>query len=122
MQKTSYIILGYVSKESAAEVPFCALSWLSNETHSPIVTIHLHANWQRMIPDQHSDYISALIRDWSQHSIDDPNALICTLRELSVGPVRTVKVGTTTRAALQTIVNKYLKPESPVRAWRSPLA
>ena len=65
-------------------------------------------NWQKMIVDRYSAYASELIEDWSKLRIDDPNALIQMLKELSVGPVRTLEVGSASRAAFNDLLLKNL--------------
>uniref|UniRef100_E6QMK6 Uncharacterized protein n=1 Tax=mine drainage metagenome TaxID=410659 RepID=E6QMK6_9ZZZZ len=65
-------------------------------------------NWREMIPDHFSTYVSELIEDWSQLSIDDPNTLIRMLRELSVGPIRTLEEGSIPGSALNDLLIKYL--------------
>lgn len=106
--KTSYIVLGFAAEQNGPVHPLCVLSWLGDAVPSFGLTLHLSKNWQENIPDHFASYVAQLIEDWWQLSVEDPNALIQMLGELSVGPIRTLEEGCAPSGALQDILIMYL--------------
>lgn len=108
MKSVSYIILGFSAEEKTFTRPFCVLSWLTDATSSTALTIMLSRQWQEIVPDIYSTYVYELINDLIQRSIDNPDALIRMVEELSVGPIQTLEVGSVPCTAFNDLLTTHL--------------
>ncbi len=108
MENVSYIILGFSVEEKTFTRPFCVLSWLTDATLSTRITIMVSRKWPEIVPDSYSVYVYELINDWLKRSIDNPDALIRMVGELSIGPIQTLEAGSIPCNAFNALLIKHL--------------
>ena len=108
MKNVSYIMLGFSAKEKTFTRPFCVLSWLTDAASSTRLTIMVSRKWQEIVPEIYSTYVFELINDWLQRSIDNPDALIRMVEELSVGPIQTLEAGSIPCNAFNALLTTHL--------------
>jgi hypothetical protein len=108
MFEASYIILGVVGERDNRTVPFCALSWCGAPNAQHGLRLSVAKGWKQSAPERSVAYLSDLLEDIEGRLQNDPECLIAAVKDLSVGPIRTVETGTTQMESVQDLVAGYL--------------
>ncbi len=101
MSVIQYTILGYSDDELCVIIPFCMLSYIPEGF--PLQYKHIALTYRHLedIPDRYRSYVREIVKDWSQRIFHCPDTIIQVVKELSVGPIRTVEIGTVDYADLK---------------------
>lgn len=112
----SLIILGFVINDEDEPDAFCTATW-SGPIEMPIDTrILLRIGWRSQIPDQILPYFLELSNEWRRLIQDQPATLLSLLKELSVGPIRTIEQTTLRSEKVMRYINERLGDTEPFPA------
>ena len=88
---SSLIVLGFVEHEHAEPQAFCAVAWSGALIDAAEPHFFLRCGWEMLLPKETLFYFSALLDDWKELLQTKPDLILASIRELSVGPIRTVE-------------------------------
>ncbi len=90
----SLLLLGFVRQDGDEPTAFCAVTWSGPRDLPSDTRIFLKQEWQSLLPKEILPYFVKLSNDWKQLVQTRPASLLSMLRELSVGPLRTMEQAT----------------------------
>ncbi|HTV54925.1 MAG TPA: hypothetical protein VMI06_08400 [Terriglobia bacterium] len=91
---TSVTLLGFAEDEQAEPAAFCAVTWPGAQTEVSGLQIFLRIGWETLLSDNTLSYFSDLLNDWKELMRTHPELVPAMIREISVGPIRTLEEAT----------------------------
>ena len=105
---TSLQLVGLLCNPSDAPTPICALTWHGSKELPTDGRIYIRRDWRSLLNEDVGGYFSDLLADWRQRIKNEPSALIPSVAELSVGPVRILEEATVRTEQLSRLLSGRL--------------
>jgi len=103
----SLLLLGIAHGDSEP-VPFCVIAWSGSARLPSDVRLLISRRQLELLAHEESKYTAALLSDWKQMVRVAPARLIALTQDLSVGPVRTMRISIVTPESSAGIIKQWL--------------
>lgn len=110
----SVLILGFVGTDQDEPDAFCAATWSGSLEMPAHTRILLKVGWRSQLPDPTLPYFLALSNEWREQIQTRPAALLSMLKELSVGPIRTMTETTIRSEKVMEYIKEWLGDSEPL--------
>lgn len=108
LELMSFIFVGFARQVNDIPTAVCAFTWKGSATHPFSARLALSQEWKNLLPSDLLPYFTALLDDWKQLLLTQPQIMLGMIGRLSTGPIRSIEQGTMHQDRVAQLVDERL--------------